>query len=159
MLPLAAPRLNKVTYWIALVWQIVSVIILMPLIHYFIRSLKCFIRHLQSLRFNGQWWGICYWYNFAAVVNLFFISARSCKCFMFLFSLTAQHVVNKENNIEQAMEFLKQCDLIKIEDILPFFSDFVTIDHFKEAICSALQVQFFKGFFNNILFVQYKIRI
>lgn len=78
---------------------------------------------------------------------------------MFLFSLTAQHVVNKENNIEQAMEFLKQCDLIKIEDILPFFSDFVTIDHFKEAICSALQVQFFNGFFNNILFVQHKIRI
>ncbi|XP_054289696.1 vacuolar protein sorting-associated protein 18 homolog isoform X1 [Macrosteles quadrilineatus] len=51
----------------------------------------------------------------------------------------AQHVVSKDNDIQQAMQFLKECDLIKIEDILPFFSDFVTIDHFKEAICSALQ--------------------
>ncbi|XP_046660133.1 vacuolar protein sorting-associated protein 18 homolog isoform X2 [Homalodisca vitripennis] len=51
----------------------------------------------------------------------------------------AQHVVSKENDIQQAMEFLRQSDLIKIEDILPFFSDFVTIDHFKEAICGALQ--------------------
>jgi hypothetical protein len=49
-------------------------------------------------------------------------------------------VVSKDNDIQQAMQFLKECDLIKIEDILPFFSDFVTIDHFKEAICSALQV-------------------
>nr|CAI5818148.1 unnamed protein product [Callosobruchus analis] len=51
----------------------------------------------------------------------------------------AQHVVSKKNDIEQAMEFLKQCDLIKIEDILPFFPDFVTIDHFKEAICNSLK--------------------
>ena len=29
------------------------------------------------------------------------------------------------------MEFLNQCELLKIEDILPFFQDFVTIDHFK----------------------------
>lgn len=51
----------------------------------------------------------------------------------------ACHVVNKERDIKQAMEFLHECDLLKIEDILPFFSDFVTIDHFKEAICSSLQ--------------------
>lgn len=38
------------------------------------------------------------------------------------------------------MEFLHECDLIQIEDILPFFSDFVTIDHFKEAICNSLKV-------------------
>ena len=31
----------------------------------------------------------------------------------------------------RAMEFLNQCELLKIEDILPFFQDFVTIDHFK----------------------------
>jgi hypothetical protein len=30
-----------------------------------------------------------------------------------------------------AMEFLKQSDLLKIEDILPFFPDFVLIDDFK----------------------------
>ena len=52
------------------------------------------------------------------------------------------------------MKFLEECSLLKIEDILPFFPDFVTIDHFKvnpscfyqppslptlqEAICSSL---------------------
>lgn len=51
----------------------------------------------------------------------------------------AQHVVNECNDIERAMELLQQCDLIKIEDVLPFFDDFVTIDHFKEAICTSLQ--------------------
>ena len=29
------------------------------------------------------------------------------------------------------MKFLQECSLLKIEDILPFFPDFVTIDHFK----------------------------
>ena len=59
---------------------------------------------------------------------------------MNLFSFSAEHVVREKNDIQQAMEFLKQCDLIRIEDILPFFSDFETIDHFKEAICNSLQV-------------------
>ncbi|KFM74068.1 Vacuolar protein sorting-associated protein 18-like protein, partial [Stegodyphus mimosarum] len=51
----------------------------------------------------------------------------------------AKHVVKEKNDIKRAMEFLQECDLIKIEDILPFFPDFVTIDHFKDAICSSLQ--------------------
>lgn len=51
----------------------------------------------------------------------------------------AEHVVREKDDIQQAMEFLKDCDKVKIEDILPFFSDFVTIDHFKEAICKSLQ--------------------
>lgn len=51
----------------------------------------------------------------------------------------AKHVVQEGNDIKRAMEFLQECDLIKIEDILPFFPDFVTIDHFKDAICSSLQ--------------------
>ncbi|XP_030762434.1 vacuolar protein sorting-associated protein 18 homolog isoform X2 [Sitophilus oryzae] len=50
----------------------------------------------------------------------------------------AQHVVKEKDDIQEAMKFLQQCDLIKIEDILPFFSDFVTIDHFKDAICNSL---------------------
>lgn len=29
------------------------------------------------------------------------------------------------------MNLLHECNLLKIEDILPFFPDFVTIDHFK----------------------------
>lgn len=36
------------------------------------------------------------------------------------------------------MQFLKKCDLLKIEDILPFFPDYVLIDDFKDEICSAL---------------------
>ncbi|XP_014259260.1 vacuolar protein sorting-associated protein 18 homolog isoform X2 [Cimex lectularius] len=53
----------------------------------------------------------------------------------------AKHVVmqEKEGNISQVMNFLKQCDLIKIEDILPFFPNYPTIDYFKDAICSSLQ--------------------
>ncbi|KAJ8667382.1 hypothetical protein QAD02_009044 [Eretmocerus hayati] len=51
----------------------------------------------------------------------------------------AEHVVREKDDIQQAMEFLQQCELVRIEDILPFFSDFVTIDHFKEAICNSLQ--------------------
>lgn len=52
----------------------------------------------------------------------------------------AKYVVQQKKDIRQAMEYLeKSGDLVKIEDILPFFPDFVTIDHFKEAICESLQ--------------------
>ncbi|XP_064634570.1 vacuolar protein sorting-associated protein 18 homolog [Lineus longissimus] len=51
----------------------------------------------------------------------------------------ARHVVEEEEDIRRAMEFLNECDLLKIEDILPFFPDFVTIDHFKDAICTSLE--------------------
>ncbi|OAD75205.1 hypothetical protein PHYBLDRAFT_186318 [Phycomyces blakesleeanus NRRL 1555(-)] len=51
----------------------------------------------------------------------------------------AKHVVQENKDIKTAMEFLKQGDLLKIEDILPFFPDFVLIDDFKEEICSALE--------------------
>lgn len=39
----------------------------------------------------------------------------------------------------RAMEFLESTPLLKIEDILPFFPDFITIDDFKEDICDALE--------------------
>ncbi|XP_055900557.1 vacuolar protein sorting-associated protein 18 homolog isoform X1 [Biomphalaria glabrata] len=51
----------------------------------------------------------------------------------------ARHVVEEEKDIKRAMEFLHECDRLKIEDILPFFPDFVTIDHFKDAIITSLQ--------------------
>lgn len=51
----------------------------------------------------------------------------------------ARHVVEEEKDVKRAMEFLHECELLKIEDILPFFPDFVTIDHFKDAIVSSLQ--------------------
>ncbi|KAI8370704.1 Pep3/Vps18/deep orange family-domain-containing protein [Radiomyces spectabilis] len=43
----------------------------------------------------------------------------------------AKHVVQENKDIKTAMEFLKAGDLLKIEDILPFFPDFVLIDDFK----------------------------
>lgn len=55
----------------------------------------------------------------------------------------ARHVVTVEKNIKKyrafltttylnrAMELLNQCNLLKIEDILPFFPDFTRIDDFK----------------------------
>jgi hypothetical protein len=38
-----------------------------------------------------------------------------------------------------AMRFLENTDLLKIEDVLPFFPDFVVIDDFKEEIAHALE--------------------
>ena len=37
------------------------------------------------------------------------------------------------------MEFLQQCSVLKIEDILPFFPEFTLIDNFKEEICESLE--------------------
>lgn len=37
------------------------------------------------------------------------------------------------------MRFLEDTDLLKIEDILPFFPDFVVIDDFKDEIANALE--------------------
>ncbi|MBN3326234.1 VPS18 protein, partial [Atractosteus spatula] len=51
----------------------------------------------------------------------------------------ARHVVQEEKDVKKAMNCLSSCNLLKIEDILPFFPDFVTIDHFKEAICNSLE--------------------
>lgn len=51
----------------------------------------------------------------------------------------AKHVVEERKDIKEAMAFLQQCDLLKIEDILPFFPDFVLIADFKEQICKSLE--------------------
>jgi len=51
----------------------------------------------------------------------------------------AEYVVHHQRDIKTAMEFLESTDLLKIEDILPFFPDFVVIDEFKESICNALE--------------------
>ncbi|GAA6038969.1 hypothetical protein JCM8097_000132 [Rhodosporidiobolus ruineniae] len=51
----------------------------------------------------------------------------------------AKHVVGKKNDIKTAMRFLESTPLLKIEDILPFFPDFVVIDDFKDEICDALE--------------------
>ncbi|KAI0071987.1 hypothetical protein K474DRAFT_1711999 [Panus rudis PR-1116 ss-1] len=51
----------------------------------------------------------------------------------------AKYVVQDKQDIKTAMRFLENTDLLKIEDILPFFPDFVVIDDFKEEICTALE--------------------
>ncbi|OQV21083.1 Vacuolar protein sorting-associated protein 18-like protein [Hypsibius exemplaris] len=52
----------------------------------------------------------------------------------------AQHVIHDDRDISKATEILHESgSVIKIEDILPFFPDFVTIDDFKEAICASLE--------------------
>lgn len=51
----------------------------------------------------------------------------------------AKHVVTEGKNIKRAMEFLQQCTVLKIEDILPFFPEFTLIDSFKDEICASLE--------------------
>ncbi len=34
---------------------------------------------------------------------------------------------------------MRRCELLKIEDLIPFFPDFVVIDDFKEEVCAALE--------------------
>lgn len=53
----------------------------------------------------------------------------------------AEHEIKGKDDVKQALELLKHCDLLRIEDLLPFFSDFEKIDHFKDAICDALKVR------------------
>lgn len=42
-------------------------------------------------------------------------------------------------SIKSALDFLRRCELLRIEDLIPFFPDFVIIDDFKDEICSALE--------------------
>lgn len=52
----------------------------------------------------------------------------------------AKKVISQTKGIKAAIEFLKRCgDLLRIEDLIPFFPDFVIIDDFKEEICAALE--------------------
>ncbi|EFX02997.1 vacuolar protein sorting protein [Grosmannia clavigera kw1407] len=58
-----------------------------------------------------------------------------------LWLAVARKVISQQSNssIKTAIDFLKRCDLLKIEDLIPFFPDFVVIDDFKEEICAALE--------------------
>lgn len=56
-----------------------------------------------------------------------------------LWLLVAEKKIQQDADIKSAIEFLKRCELLKIEDLIPFFPDFVVIDDFKEEICSALE--------------------
>jgi len=56
-----------------------------------------------------------------------------------LWLLIAENVLGKNADIEFATGLLRESKLLRIEDILPFFPDYTTIDHFKEAITQSLQ--------------------
>lgn len=59
----------------------------------------------------------------------------------------AEHEIKGKNDVAHALELLNKCSLLQIEDLLPFFDDFQKIDHFKEAICEALEVKVFLHYF------------
>ncbi|KAF7495968.1 Vacuolar protein sorting-associated protein 18 -like protein [Sarcoptes scabiei] len=44
-----------------------------------------------------------------------------------------------EFDISMATNILDECSLLKIEDILPYFPEYLTIDHCKSAICQSLE--------------------
>jgi hypothetical protein len=39
----------------------------------------------------------------------------------------------------RALAFTRQCDLLKVDAILPFFMEFDTIGDFKDEVCTALE--------------------
>ena len=58
-----------------------------------------------------------------------------------LWLAVAKKVISQQGtgSVKTAINFLKRCDLLRIEDLIPFFPDFVVIDDFKEEICAALE--------------------
>lgn len=58
-----------------------------------------------------------------------------------LWLAVAKKVISQQDtgSIKTALDFMKRCELLRIEDLIPFFPDFVVIDDFKEEICSALE--------------------
>lgn len=57
-----------------------------------------------------------------------------------LWLAVARKVISQtDDGIRTAIDFLGRCELIRIEDLIPFLPDFVVIDDFKEEICSALE--------------------
>lgn len=51
----------------------------------------------------------------------------------------AESVLTKNRDIQIATDLLRECRSLKIEDILPFFPDYKTIDFFKDAIRQSLR--------------------
>ncbi len=65
---------------------------------------------------------------------------NSKKNFIVYFNL-ASSVVTEGHDLNEVMEILEDCgnDLLKIEDVLPLFPDFETIDQFKKPIIKSLE--------------------
>lgn len=50
----------------------------------------------------------------------------------------AKHVIQVESDGKKAMEFVLQCDLLRVEDVLPLFPDDVRIAEFKDEVRMSL---------------------
>lgn len=59
-----------------------------------------------------------------------------------LWLVIAERELADKNDVERALDLLRECRLLHIEDLLPFFGDFQKIDDFKEVICDALKVNY-----------------
>mmetsp|Transcript_1320 Transcript_1320/g.3893 ORF Transcript_1320/g.3893 Transcript_1320/m.3893 type:complete len:989 (-) Transcript_1320:17-2983(-) len=51
----------------------------------------------------------------------------------------ARHVMEREQDVKKALAMLADCQVLRIEDVLPFFPDFVVIDDFKDQINLSLE--------------------
>ena len=60
--------------------------------------------------------------------------------FISIFSVLARSVITQSKDLNEVMEILDESgnELLKIEDILPLFPDFDTIDQFKKPIIKSL---------------------
>jgi hypothetical protein len=56
-----------------------------------------------------------------------------------LYLAIAKKVISSSSSISPAIEFLRRVPLLRIEDLIPFFPDFVVIDAFQDEICAALE--------------------
>ena len=54
-------------------------------------------------------------------------------------SVARSVIASSTTSIRDAISFVSRCELLKIEDLIPFFPDFTVIDDFKDEICSALE--------------------
>lgn len=85
--------------------------------------------------------------------EFFLVYLQSIKKIVLIF-ISAKFEIKGTDNVKRALDLLKECNgdkkrgnllfkennLLRIEDLLPYFSDFEKIDDFKEAICEALKV-------------------
>ncbi|KAL3313279.1 Vacuolar protein sorting-associated protein 18 like protein, partial [Cichlidogyrus casuarinus] len=55
-----------------------------------------------------------------------------------LWIVIAKHLIKQSQDMSEVTELLKECSLLRLGDIMPYFRNFVTIDEFKEAICASL---------------------
>jgi hypothetical protein len=43
----------------------------------------------------------------------------------------ARHIIEADGSVKGALELIEECGVLRIEDLLPYFPDFVVINQFK----------------------------